>query len=155
MRAGCAVVYASNARFSGDKEEGEVREMHWVHKQEAQYNIARALKDRSWQVYGVKPGGYDPYSDCYTMDSWDGVAEKNGLVLCVWVGEYTAREYSKKLGFTVFPSPKGKTWHLQDRVSILKSGTGLSGCIDYRRAAKLVDRIERLARRYWLTDRQT
>ena len=36
-----------------------------------------------WKVYGYHADNSDPMTDYYDPASWDGVAEKNGYILCV------------------------------------------------------------------------
>jgi len=49
-----------------------------------------------WKVYGYKPDESDGMTDYWSPANWDGVAEKNGYILCVNVyGEAKSQEIRK------------------------------------------------------------
>ena len=53
-----------------------------------------------WKVYGYHPDRSDSMIDYYAPASWDGVAEKNGYILCVNIhkasGQQEIREYNRR-----------------------------------------------------------
>lgn len=127
--------------------------MHWVYRQEAKYNIGVELSRRGWTVYGLDHGKLELETDYYEPPSWDGIAEKDGLILCVDFSGWKQDHYCSLLGAKIACTPKGKTWHLQDKEGhIITTGTGLEPCSRYgeegrKAAARLVDRIEEKANR--------
>jgi len=121
--------------------------MHWIEKERAKYNVGCELSRRGWVVYGLDHGQSDPMTDYYNPPHWDGVAEKDGLILCFDPMDYKIKMYSEKLNAKILSTPKGKTWHLQTKDGyIIAAGTGLEPCSRYgeegrKAAARLVDRI--------------
>lgn len=51
--------------------------------QDVKVAIVRELFKRGWNVYGYHEDNSDSMTDYYDPESWDGVAEKNGYILCV------------------------------------------------------------------------
>lgn len=50
---------------------------------EAKVNIAHALMDLGWKVYGYKKDESDSMTDYFSPAAWDGIAIKNGFILVV------------------------------------------------------------------------
>ena len=63
---------------------------------DAKVRIAHELRNRGWKLYGYKEDKSDSMSDYYDPASWDGIAEKNGFLLCVDVEEWQVKNYSGK-----------------------------------------------------------
>ncbi|MGR6760400.1 methyltransferase [Paenibacillus sp. T2-29] len=57
--------------------------MYYGDKREAKVNIAMALVEKGWKIYGWKDDESDAMTDYFSPADWDGVAEKNGYVLCI------------------------------------------------------------------------
>lgn len=57
--------------------------MHWLDRQEAKVNLSVALVAAGWQRYGFTEDRSDMMTDYYAPAHWDGVATKDGFVLCV------------------------------------------------------------------------
>ncbi|MGG1650453.1 hypothetical protein ABHN03_16745 [Paenibacillus sp. NRS-1775] len=57
--------------------------MNYWDKREAKVNIAMALVNSGWKIYGYKNDESDAMVDYFSPADWDGVAEKNGYVLCI------------------------------------------------------------------------
>lgn len=54
---------------------------NYYQKRDAKVNIAHALMDLGWKVYGYKKDESDSMTDYYSPANWDGIATKNGFVL--------------------------------------------------------------------------
>ncbi|MHB0943279.1 DNA methyltransferase family protein [Paenibacillus sp. ALE1] len=57
--------------------------MYYGDKREAKVNIAMALVEKGWKIYGWKDDESDAMVDYFSPADWDGIAEKNGYVLCI------------------------------------------------------------------------
>ncbi|MEK4427800.1 hypothetical protein MHB54_00925 [Paenibacillus sp. FSL M7-0802] len=57
--------------------------MWYGDKQEARVKIAMALVQKGWKIYGFKNDESDAMIDYFSPADWDGIAEKNGFVLCI------------------------------------------------------------------------
>ncbi|KAF6620463.1 N-6 DNA methylase [Paenibacillus sp. EKM102P] len=57
--------------------------MWYGDKREAKVNIAMALVNKGWKIYGWKDDESDAMTDYFSPADWDGIAEKNGYVLCI------------------------------------------------------------------------
>jgi hypothetical protein len=57
--------------------------MWYGDKQEARVKIAMALVQKGWEIYGFKNDESDAMIDYFSPADWDGIAEKNGFVLCI------------------------------------------------------------------------
>lgn len=55
-----------------------------------------------WKVYGYKEDQSDSMTDYYDPDNWDGVAEKNGYILCVDVYGATKPQEIRKYNYSGF-----------------------------------------------------
>ena len=55
-----------------------------------------------WKVYGYKEDRSDSMTDYYDPANWNGVAEKNGYVLCVDVYGAAQPEEIRKYNYDVF-----------------------------------------------------
>lgn len=63
-------------------EDGVIR-MHYWDKRDAKVMIARELTNKGWKIYGWKDDESDAMTDYFSPADWDGIAEKNGYVLCI------------------------------------------------------------------------
>lgn len=61
--------------------------MHWTERERARVNLALALRDRGWNLYGWKDDKSDAMTDTYDPARWDGIAEKDGYVVVVDVAK--------------------------------------------------------------------
>ncbi|MFB5759074.1 N-6 DNA methylase [Paenibacillus medicaginis] len=57
--------------------------MYYGDKREAKVMIARELVKMGWKIYGWKNDESDAMIDYYSPADWNGIAEKNGYVLCI------------------------------------------------------------------------
>lgn len=57
--------------------------MYYGDKRKAKVNLYHALVAKGWTCYGYKADESDSMTDYYSPAHWDGIAEKNGLVLVV------------------------------------------------------------------------
>lgn len=57
--------------------------MYYWDKREARVMIARELVKKGWKIYGWKNDESDAMIDYFSPADWDGIAEKNGYVLCI------------------------------------------------------------------------
>ncbi len=57
--------------------------MWYGDKREARVKIAMALVEKGWKIYGWKNDESDAMVDYFSPADWDGIAEKNGYVLCI------------------------------------------------------------------------
>ena len=110
---------------------------------EVKVMIAQKLMSmEGWKVYGYKEDRSDSMTDYYDPANWDGVAEKNGYILCVNVyGEAKPQEIRKYNydGFTYDRS-------IADKISKLKAMTVERGASEAEAAsAKIM--IERLQKK--------
>ena len=86
----------------------------------AKVNLAHALGERGWKLYGFHPECTPPF--------WEGLAEKDGYILVV---AYTGIPFTPPypgLNQTILPNPRRKTWHIQKDGRIIAGGTGLKAC---------------------------
>ena len=95
-----------------------------------------------WEVYGYKPDESDFMTDYYSPADWDGVAEKNGFILCVNVhGESKPKEI-RKYNYSDFTCNKITA----DKIKKLKAMTVERGASEAEAAsAEIV--IERLKKK--------
>jgi len=127
--------------------------MHWIDKQRATAALGTALRERGWKLYGWKNDQSDPLTDYFSPESWQGVAEKSGVILAVAVTPYHVRAWSGKNGWPAFHAvPKGKSWQIEREGKVIAAGIGLSQCFDDYRSGSadhdiqaLIDRIEAAA----------
>ncbi len=63
-------------------------------KRRAKVNVCAELRRRGWTIYGFKQDESDLQSDYWSPADWEGVAEKDGFVVCVDVADYTVQRYS-------------------------------------------------------------
>jgi len=57
--------------------------MYYGDKRTAKVTLYKALISKGWKCYGFKADESDSMTDYYSPAYWDGIAEKNGLVLVV------------------------------------------------------------------------
>lgn len=70
--------------------------MYYGDKQRSKINICHALIDKGWKIFGYKADQSDSMTDYYDPASWEGIATKDGYVLCVDVKGYELKQYSGK-----------------------------------------------------------
>lgn len=103
-------------------------------KQEAKVNIMTALKEKGWTIYGYRPDTSDMMTDYFNPAHWDGVADRNGFVVCVGVydNRYSGSADGNEKSGTVSPAyqanPKGRNWHVEKDGEIIASGCGAWRC---------------------------
>lgn len=57
--------------------------MHWAYRREAVANIGAVLARRGWELYGWTPDQSDMMTDYYSPEHWEGIAQRDGVVLAV------------------------------------------------------------------------
>lgn len=57
--------------------------MWYGDKREAKVNIAMALIEKGWKIYGFKNDESNMMVDYYSPADWGGIAEKDGFILCI------------------------------------------------------------------------
>ncbi|MDY8021231.1 hypothetical protein [Paenibacillus polymyxa] len=57
--------------------------MYYGDKRDAKVMIAKELVNHGWKIYGWKNDESDAMIDYFSPADWDGIAEKNGYVLCI------------------------------------------------------------------------
>jgi len=73
---------------------------NYYEKRAAGVNIAHALMNLGWQVYGYKKDESDSMTDYYSPAYWDGIAEKNGFILVVNNNYPSEEKEIKKYNYT-------------------------------------------------------
>jgi protein-L-isoaspartate O-methyltransferase len=63
---------------------------------DAKVRIQQELRKFGWKIYGFKEDRSDSMSDYYDPADWDGIAEKNGFILCVDINDYDVKSRSGK-----------------------------------------------------------
>lgn len=110
---------------------------------EVKVMIARKLMNmEGWKVYGYHEDESDLMTDYYSPAYWDGVAEKNGYVLCVNV--YGAAEPQEIKQYNYSESTCDKS--ISEKISKLKAMTVERGASE-QEAASAKAMIERLQRK--------
>ena len=110
---------------------------------EVKVMIARKLMNmEGWKVYGYHEDESDLMTDYYSPAYWDGVAEKNGYVLCVNV--YGAAEPQEIKRYNYLESTCDKS--ISEKISKLKAMTVERGASE-QEAASAKAMIERLQRK--------
>ena len=71
--------------------------MYYGDQRESMVNISYALEGKGWEIFGYSADQSDSQSDYYHPASWEGVATKNGFVLCVDIKEYHAKNSGKEV----------------------------------------------------------
>lgn len=110
---------------------------------EVKVMIAQKLMNmEGWKVYGYKEDRSDSMTDYYDPANWDGVAEKNGYILCVNVyGEAKPQEI-RKYNYEGFTYDK----NIADKIAKLEQMTVERGASEAEAAsAKMM--IERLQKK--------
>ena len=110
---------------------------------EVKVMIAQKLMNmEGWKVYGYKEDRSDSMTDYYDPANWDGVAEKNGYILCVNVyGEVKPQEI-RKYNYEGFTYDK----NIADKIAKLEQMTVERGASEAEAAsAKMM--IERLQKK--------
>ena len=70
---------------------------HWTDSRTAVALIGGELARRGWKLYGWKENRSDSMTDYYDPESWDGVATKGDVVVCVDVHGHDVERHSGKL----------------------------------------------------------
>jgi len=73
---------------------------NYYDKREAKVNIAHALMNLGWKVYGYKKDESDSMTDYYSPAYWNGIAERNGFVLVVDNNYPSEEQEIKKYNYT-------------------------------------------------------
>jgi len=73
---------------------------NYYEKRKAGVNIAHALMNLGWNVYGYKKDESDSMTDYYSPAYWDGIAEKNGFILVVNNNYPSEEKEIKKYNYT-------------------------------------------------------
>ena len=73
---------------------------NYYDKREAKVNIAHALMNLGWKVYGYKKDESDSMTDYYSPAYWNGVAEKNGFILVIDNNYPSEEQEIKKYNYT-------------------------------------------------------
>lgn len=68
--------------------------MDYHDKRRAKANLAQALEQRGWKLYGWHEDRSDSMTDYYHPESWDGIAEKEGAIVCVDISAYDVNSKS-------------------------------------------------------------
>jgi len=71
--------------------------MYYGDQRESMVNISYALEGKGWEIFGYSADQSDSQSDYYHPASWEGIATKNGFVLCVDIKEYHAKNSGKEV----------------------------------------------------------
>lgn len=70
--------------------------MDYYAQRESLVKICHTLRGLGWNIYGYHKDESDSMTDYWHPASWDGIAEKNGCVVCVDIGkwrlDYSGRE---------------------------------------------------------------
>lgn len=108
-------------------------------KREARVNIAHALMDLGWKVYGYKEDQSDSMTDYYSPANWDGIATKNGFILVVDNRTGNEPREIKKW------NPKGSLSHEdQEKITKLSKMTMVNGATEgeERNAKILMEKLQ-------------
>lgn len=70
---------------------------HWTEKRKARALLHDAVAANGWTMFGHKKDDSDSMTDYYSPADWDGIATKNGSVLCVDVSPYKVKDNSGKV----------------------------------------------------------
>ncbi len=110
---------------------------------EVKVMIAHKLMSmEGWKVYGYTPNESDSMTDYWSPAHWDGVAEKNGYILCVNVyGEAKPQEI-RKYNYAAFTYDK----NIADKIAKLEAMTVERGASETEEASAKLS-IERLKRK--------
>lgn len=96
--------------------------MHYLDKEESKVNICDALREKGWKIYGYKEDQSDSMRDYFDPPGWDGVATKNGYILCVDVNnKYTINSFPD---LNLQKNPGRCNWHVQRDGVIIEKGIG-------------------------------
>lgn len=95
-----------------------------------------------WKVYGYKENRSDSMTDYYDPARWDGVAEKNGYILCVNVYGAAEPQEIRKYNYTAFTYDKS----IADKIVKLEAMTVERGASEAEEASAKLS-IERLKRK--------
>ena len=71
--------------------------MYYGDQRESMVNISYALEGKGWEIFGYSADQSDSQSDYYHPASWEGIATKNGFVLCVDIKDYQFQNSGKKV----------------------------------------------------------
>jgi len=69
--------------------------MYYGDQRESMVNLSYALEGKGWEIFGYSADQSDSQSDYYHPASWDGIATKNGFVLCVDIKDYQVQNSGK------------------------------------------------------------
>jgi len=112
---------------------------NYYEKRKAGVNIAHALMNLRWNVYGYKKDESDSMTDYYSPAYWNGIAEKNGFVLVV-NNNYPSEEKE----ITKY-NPKGNlSFEDQEKINKLEQMTQKNGATagEEENAKMLIDKLQ-------------
>jgi len=114
---------------------------HWTEKRRAVANIGEELARRGWKLHGYHEDQSDMMTDYWCPSSWDGVATKDGFIVCVDVSTYTLRKAGKD-GWPQFQATPGNSkWHVERNGRILAHGVGIYAAGNFNREGAETKRI--------------
>lgn len=123
----------------------------YYQKQRALVNLALALKETGWTLYGFHADKSDAMVDYFQPASWGGHAEHKDYPGLKVVSASFNRGYATTENTPATETPKGKMWHVEANGRMVDSGKGFADCADYNNgttAAKgIVAHINRYAKR--------
>lgn len=96
-----------------------------------------------WKVYGYKPDESDSMTDYWSPAHWDGVAEKNGYILCVDVYCAAEPQEIRKYNYSTFSYDKS----IAEKISKLEAITVERGASKHEAesARKSIERLQKKA----------
>ena len=112
---------------------------NYYEKRKAGVNIAHALMNLRWNVYGYKKDESDSMTDYYSPAYWNGIAEKNGFVLVV------NNNYPNEEKEITKYNPKGNlSFEDQEKINKLEQMTQKNGATagEEENAKMLIDKLQ-------------
>lgn len=79
--------------------------MDYHDKKQAKRNLAKALEALGWKLYGWHEDKSDAMTDYWHPASWDGIAEKEGAIVCVDISGYDVERQSARVQTRLVPQP--------------------------------------------------
>jgi hypothetical protein len=112
---------------------------NYYEKQEGKVNIAHALMERGWKVYGYSADQSDSMTDYWCPAHWGGIAEKNGYILVI-----DNNNDSKGEKITKYNPAGNLSIEDRDKISKLENMTQERGCTagEEENAKTLIEKIK-------------
>jgi hypothetical protein len=106
----------------------------------AKVRIADELRKRDWKIYGYHEDQSDSMSDYYSPAYWDGIATKNGFVLCVDI--YSTSDSGRAI--TRYNKTLAMTQDDREKITKLEAMTIQNGCTtsEEDNAKQLIEKIK-------------